>query len=213
MTAQTRDGGFTARHGVVLATFVIGSLALAATLRMDRADPWFPAAALAVAVIWVGGGLLGGGVRFDPGPREGRAARAVAALVLGMVLGGVFCLGALVTARIPALADQVRSVLDFAVQGSGPVIAATTAISGIGEEVFFRGALFASLPRRWQVIGSTVAYTVATALAGNPLLAFAALLLGAVTARQRRVTGGVLAPSITHVTWSLMMFYALPVLV
>ena len=43
-----------------------------------------------------------------------------------------------------------------------------------------------------------------------PLLVFAAALLGVVLGLQRRVTGGVLAPMITHVTWSLSMLLVLP---
>ena len=49
--------------------------------------------------------------------------------------------------------------------------------------------------------------TVAT---GNPMLVFAALTLGTVLALQRRASGGILAPMLTHVTWSAIMLFALP---
>jgi hypothetical protein len=49
--------------------------------------------------------------------------------------------------------------------------------------------------------------TVAT---GNPMLVFAAVTLGAVLGRQRQVAGTVVAPAITHVTWSTLMLFALP---
>jgi hypothetical protein len=42
------------------------------------------------------------------------------------------------------------------------------------------------------------------------MLAFAALFIGAVVGLQRRASGGVLAPILTHVTWSLSMLLVLP---
>jgi uncharacterized protein len=44
------------------------------------------------------------------------------------------------------------------------------------------------------------------------MLAFAAILLGVLCGLQRRASGGVLAPMITHVSWSLVMLVALPLL-
>jgi membrane protease YdiL (CAAX protease family) len=45
---------------------------------------------------------------------------------------------------------------------------------------------------------------------GNLILVFAAIAVGLVLGLQRRATGGVLAPTITHVTWSLLMLLVLP---
>jgi membrane protease YdiL (CAAX protease family) len=42
------------------------------------------------------------------------------------------------------------------------------------------------------------------------MLVFAALTLGVVFGLQRRASGGILAPMITHVTWSMIMLFALP---
>jgi membrane protease YdiL (CAAX protease family) len=42
------------------------------------------------------------------------------------------------------------------------------------------------------------------------MLAFAAIILGTVCALERRATGGVLAPLLTHLVWSLIMVLALP---
>jgi membrane protease YdiL (CAAX protease family) len=35
-------------------------------------------------------------------------------------------------------------------------------------------------------------------------------VLGAICGLQRRATGGILAPILTHLTWSVAMLYALP---
>ena len=80
----------------------------------------------------------------------------------------------------------------------------------ICEELFFRGALYAAVPPVHQIWLTTVLYALATALTGNVMLGFAAAVLGFVTALERRTTGGVLAPMITHVTWSMVMLHVLP---
>ena len=125
------------------------------------------------------------------------------------VIGGG-CAGALVTREIPAIADIVRDVLDHARQGSLPLLAVITVVNGIAEEVFFRGALFAAIDRRRAVLVSTLVYGLATVATANPMLVFAALLLGFVLGLERRITGGVLAPILTHITWSSAMLFVLP---
>jgi len=57
---------------------------------------------------------------------------------------------------------------------------------------------------------TTALYVLATAVTGNVMLIFAALVLGIVVGLQRRASGGVMAPVLTHVTWSVVMLYALP---
>jgi hypothetical protein len=44
------------------------------------------------------------------------------------------------------------------------------------------------------------------------MLAFAALLLAVLVGLERRATGGILAPIITHVGWSVSMLFVLPAL-
>ena len=62
---------------------------------------------------------------------------------------------------------------------------------------------------RWGVAAGYALVTLAT---GNAMLAFAALLLGALCGLERRACGGVLAPILTHCTWSLTMLVALPLI-
>ncbi len=59
---------------------------------------------------------------------------------------------------------------------------------------------------------TTVAYAAATLATGNVMLAFAALLLGALVGLERRATGGIQAPIITHVVWSVSLLFLLPAL-
>jgi uncharacterized protein len=82
-------------------------------------------------------------------------------------------------------------------------------VSGIAEELFFRGAAYAAITVH-PVLWTTVAYTVATLATANVMLAFAAALLGLVVGLERRASGGILGPILTHCTWSLAMLLVLP---
>jgi len=86
-----------------------------------------------------------------------------------------------------------------------------TAVNGVAEELFFRGALYAATPRR-PVVVTTAAYAIATLATGNVMLGFAAVLLGGLVGLERRATGGIQAPILTHVVWSLAMLFALPLI-
>jgi membrane protease YdiL (CAAX protease family) len=134
----------------------------------------------------------------------------VQSLALGVLLLAVFLAGGLVVAHLPVLREPVQHLLDHARLGSLPLVAAITAVNGVAEELYFRGALFAAVGRRHAVATTTVVYALTTAGAGIPLLVLAAAALGLITALQRRVTGGILGPVITHLTWSLGMLFLLP---
>ena len=63
-------------------------------------------------------------------------------------------------------------------RGLGAAAVVITLVNGIAEELFFRGAAYAAIPRH-PVAWTTLAYFVATLATGNVMLAFAAILLGA----------------------------------
>ena len=143
--------------------------------------------------------------------RSGPRRPVLPPILLGLALAGVFVVGGLLVRQVPALEEQVSRVLDHADQGVTLVLVLITAVNGVAEELFFRGAAYAATTR-FPVPVTTVAYTAVTAATGNVMLAFAALLLGTVVGLQRRASGGILAPILTHVTWSLSMLLALPLI-
>jgi membrane protease YdiL (CAAX protease family) len=112
-------------------------------------------------------------------------------------------------ARIPVLREPVDQLLDHARFGAFAAVLAITVVNGVVEELYFRGALYAALPRH-QVTLTTLLYALTTVGSGVPLLVLAAAALGVVTGLQRRVTGGFLGPIITHVVWSTGMLVLLP---
>ncbi|UTT67278.1 CPBP family intramembrane metalloprotease [Janibacter sp. CX7] len=200
------------RRVVSALTLVVGAVVLAVTLRIPPGDESFYVGGLALAGVWAVGSLAAG--RLHVGwahTRESGLARPVVQPVaLALLAVGVFVAGAVVVGAVPWLADRVDAVLDHARYGSLPIVWLITVVTGVGEELFFRGALFAAVGSRHALAVTTLVYTLVTAATGNVMLTFAALLLGLLTGAQRRVTGGVLAPVITHVIWSSSMLVLLP---
>ena len=199
------------RRQVVTAGFVVlGAVVLGLSLRIEPGSAWFYPATLLLAGVWTVGAFVSGPLHLGRIARRDRLVRPWATPVaVGLALAGLFVVGALVVREIPFLGDQVSSVLDYADQGSLPLLVAITLVNGIAEELFFRGAAYAAIPRR-PVLWTSVAYPIATLATGNLMLSFAAVLLGVVVGLERRASGGILAPILTHVTWSLAMLLVLP---
>ena len=57
---------------------------------------------------------------------------------------------------------------------------------------------------------STAAYGLATVTTRNPALVLAATVMGTLFGAQRRASGGIQAPVLTHLTWSVLMLRYLP---
>lgn len=205
------DREFRRRRIVVAVVLVIGATLLGISLDVRPGDATFYPLTVAVAAIWTMGGFLSGPLHLGYLPFRGSLRRPIGTgLAFGLLAGLVFLGGALVIRLIPPLHDYVEDVLAHARYGTLPLILLVTVLNGIAEEVFFRGGLFAAIGRAHPVLISTLVYAAATLATGNPMLVFAALTLGPLLALQRRASGGILAPIITHVTWSTMMLFFLP---
>ena len=131
-------------------------------------------------------------------------------VLTGAVAFGAFFSAALVARRIPILHEALATVLSYADRGSDPWVLATTLANGVAEEVFFRGALFSALGVHSPVLVSTAVYMLTTSATRNPALVLAAGVMGSLFAVQRRASGGVWAPILTHVTWSALMLRYVP---
>jgi membrane protease YdiL (CAAX protease family) len=206
------DAAFRRRRVVAVVTLVVGSVVLTLALRIPPGDPLFYGATVGLAAIWTVGALVSGPLHLGRAhTRSGGDARPlVQSLALGAILLAVFLLGGFVVAHVPPLRDPVSHLLDHARLGSLTLVAAITAVNGIAEELYFRGALYSAVGRRHAVLVTTVVYALTTVGSGIPLLVLAAALLGVLTGLQRRVTGGILGPMVTHLTWSLGMLLLLP---
>jgi membrane protease YdiL (CAAX protease family) len=207
------DWAFRRRRVVAVVTLLVGAVVLAWALRIEPGNPLFYVGTLALAAVWTVGALVSGPLHLGRGHTrdgDGQSRAVVQSLALGLLLLLLFLAGAVVVAQVPVLRDPVQQLLDHAEYGSLAVVALITAVNGIAEELYFRGALYAGVGRRHAVAVTTVVYALVTATSGIPLLVLAAAVVGLVVGLQRRVTGGILGPTVTHLTWSLGMLFLLP---
>lgn len=207
------DRQFRRRRIIAALTLVVGSVVLGLSFSREQGSTVFYLLTILLAVVWTVGAFASGPIHLGwahtrGGEHHGRP--FLQPFLVGALAVGVFCAGAVLIAQLPVLRNEVNAVLDFARYASLPVVAAITFINGLAEEVFFRGAMFAAIGRRYAVVISTVLYALATMATANWMLVFAAVVLGTIAGLQRRVTGGVLAPIITHLTWSLSLLFILP---
>ncbi|MGB7145921.1 lysostaphin resistance A-like protein, partial [Mycobacterium sp.] len=187
------------------------ALALSFALRSHPGEPSFYWWSLALAGVWALGAFASGPLHLGGARWRGRNQRPViSGTVIGLLLGGVFVVGGLIAREIPAVAELITRVLHYTDQGSWRLTMAVALLGGITEELFYRGALYTALGPRHPLLISTVVYVAATLASGNLMLGFAAIFLGTVCALERRATGGVLAPILTHFVWTLVVLLALP---
>lgn len=206
------DAHFARRRRVVGAVTVAGAGLLGVSLSTRPASWQFYAATGAVAATWVAGGFASGPLHLGwIQSRDETLRRPVLTPVLtGAGAFGVFYGAALVAREVPVLNTAISSVLAYAHQGNNSLVLATTLANGAAEEVFFRGALYAAIGEKHPVVLSTAAYTLATVTTRNPALILAASVMGTLFGAQRRSSGGIQAPVLTHLTWSVLMLRYLP---
>jgi membrane protease YdiL (CAAX protease family) len=199
------------RRIVVAIVLVIGATLLGLSLSRTPGSTAFYVLTLALAAVWALGARLSGPLHLGCVQFRGHDRRPlITGSAIGVLLGGVFIVGGLVAREIGPVRDYIVQVLQYANYGALWLVVLITVINGVAEEMFFRGALYTALGRYRPELVSTIVYAIAVSAAGNPMLGFAGLILGAVCAYERRITGGVLAPMLTHFFWGLVMVLALP---
>jgi uncharacterized protein len=200
------------RRVIVAIVLVLGAAALGLALRRHPGEPAFYWWSLALAGAWALGAFASGPLHLGGARWRGRNQRpVVSGTVIGLLLGGAFVVGGLIVREIPAVAEYITQLLRYTDQGSWRLTMSIALLAAVGEELCYRGALYTALGRHQPLLISTVIYAIATlASSRNPMLAFAALVLGTVCALERRATGGVLAPILTHFVWTLVVLLSLP---
>jgi len=208
---RQNDAEFKRRRIVVAITLVVGATLLGLSFATEQGDPMFYPLTFGLAAVWAIGSFASGPLHLGHISFRGvRRRPVITPIVIGLLLAGIFTVGGLVTRTIPPLASLTEDVIGYARANNLWIVFAILIVNGIAEELFFRGALFAAIGIRHPVLISTVIYALATIAGGNPVLVFAAAVLGTVVGLQRRAGGGVLAPILTHLTWSSAMLFALP---
>jgi membrane protease YdiL (CAAX protease family) len=211
--APQREGPSVVRRRrlIVCVVLVIGAVLLGYSLRSRPGDQSFFVSAVSLGAVWTVGAFLSGPLHLGSINWRGRNQRPVlTGITVGALLGAAFLAGGLVAREIPPIADRITRVLEYTNHGHLGFIVLIALFNGVAEELFFRGALYTALGRFYPVAISTLLYVCASSASGNAMLGFAAVILGTVCACERRATGGVLAPVLTHLVWGLIMVLALP---
>lgn len=208
---ETREQS-TRRRRVVAGASLAGASLLGASLSTRPGSKEFYVSTGAVAGVWAIGGALSGPLHLGwIETRDSTLRRPILTPVAtGVGAFGFFYGCALVARRIPVLDEAISRVLLFADEGDDRLVLLTTLANGLGEEIFFRGALYAALGECSPVLASTAVYTAATTTTRNPALVLAAAVMGSLFGLQRRASGGIQASLITHLTWSALMLRFLP---
>jgi membrane protease YdiL (CAAX protease family) len=206
------DDRFARRRRVVALFSVAGAGMLGLSLSSKPGSRTFIASTFAVAGTWVAGGFASGPLHLGYIQDTNHTLRrpVVTPIATGGCAFAVFYVGALAARHVPVLDDALRNVLRFADKGSTPLVLLTTLANGAAEEVFFRGAVYAAVGERHPVAVSTAVYTLATAATRNPALVLAGGVMGTLFGLQRRASGGIQAPLLTHLTWATLMLRYLP---
>jgi membrane protease YdiL (CAAX protease family) len=199
------------RRIVVVIVLIVGAVLLGFSLNQKPGNASFYWLTLALAAVWALGARASGPIHLGHLRFRARSRRPViTGTVVGLLVGAAFIVGGLVAREIPPVRDYIVQVLEFANYGPLALVVFITVINGVAEEMFFRGALYSALGKCYPVAVSTLVYAVAVSAAGNPMLGFAGVVLGAICAYERRMTGGVLAPMLPHFFWGLVLVLALP---
>ncbi len=201
------------RRWVSAVTLAIASFLMAWTLRISPGDPALYAITLALGTTWVVGALMSGKLYLGSANdrRGGQDSRAIVQpLLVGLLLVVLFLAGAVIVAAIPALREPLLDLMAHARLSILPVMVGLLFLNAVAAELFFRGGLYAATGGQHAVLITTFVFALSTVATGIPTLVVGAAVLGAVVGLQRRVTGGVLAPIITHLTWLTGMVFLLP---
>jgi membrane protease YdiL (CAAX protease family) len=199
------------RRVVVAIVLLLGAGVLGLALRRHPGESSFYWLTMALTAVWALGAFASGPLHLGGVCWRGRNQRPViSGTVIGLALGAVFVLGGLIAREIPSVSELITRVLQYTDQGSWRLTMTVALLGGIAEELFYRGAFYTALGRYHPALVSTIVYVAATLASGNPMLGFAAIILGTVCALERRATGGVLAPILTHFVWTLVVLLALP---
>jgi uncharacterized protein YbjT (DUF2867 family)/membrane protease YdiL (CAAX protease family) len=204
----TSDRG---RRRLLAAAGLSGAALLRMSLSAETDSRRFYALTAGLASTWTASALLTTAVPVRPRGRP--PVRGVAEPVLtGAATFAFFYAAARIARRSPFLRDAIGSVLRYADEGTTPAVLFTAGVNAVAEEMFFRGAVWdaARAAGADPLASSTAACTALTATTGNPALAAGGAITGAVFGRERARSGGVAAPALAHLTWSVLMLTCLP---
>jgi uncharacterized protein len=200
----------TRRRRVVGAVLAAGTGLLGLSLSAEGDDPLFYALTLSLAGTWAAGALGSGPVPAGAAITRPGLRSLGEPVLTGAGTFGLFYAAARIARRNPRLNRAIRSVLGYMDEGSPALVLLTASLNAVTEEAFFHGAVWDSVGPDHQGAVTAALYTASTLATRNPALIAGGAVTSLIFGTQRRRSGGVAAPAIAHVTWSILMLTLLP---
>lgn len=208
---MTRAATGRARRGPVLAATGIGGAALLSlSLSTKPGSPRFYILTMGLAGTWAAGAISSGPLPLRRPGRRHNDLLVARSVLTGAATFGLFYGAARLARHMPPLNRAIGTVLGYADRGSMPLVLLTASANAVAEELFFHGALWPAKHQPHPITTTTLAYAATTAITRNPALVLAGIATSTLFGMQRHTSGGVLAPALSHVTWSLLMLIYLP---
>lgn len=138
------------------------------------------------------------------------------ALAVGALLALVSWYGVPVATRlIPSIGHELQNLYLTLRKPPGPAKAVPILVLTIlNEELVWRSALFDWCQERLTalqiVLVTTAAYALPMVASGSPLLVTVAVMVGCLLGAERLIFRTWMAPFVTHLTWSLLVFVLRP---
>ena len=198
------------RRRVVTATGIGGAGLLGLSLSTRAGSPQFYILTMGLAGTWAAGALGSGPLPLGRTQAPGNAHPVIMPVITGAGAFGLFYGAARLARHIPPLNRAIGNVLHYADDGSTPLVLLTACANAVAEELFFRGALWSVVEESHPAAKTTLAYAATTGATRNPALVLAGTATSMLFGLQRQTSGGILAPALTHLTWSLLMLRYLP---
>jgi uncharacterized protein len=209
--ARTAPAASARRGPVLVASGIGGAGLLGISLSTRPGSPQFYILTMSLAGTWAAGALSSGPLPVGiSGQRNARRHALVVPVLTGAGAFRLFYGAARLARHIRPLDRAIRNVLRYAADGSMPLVLLTASANALAEELFFHGALWALVEDSHPLITTTLAYAATTAATRNPALVLAGTATSVLFGLQRRTSGGILAPALSHLTWSLLMLRYLP---
>ena len=198
------------RRNVVGAVLPAGTSLLGLSLAAEGDDPLFFALTLGLASTWAGGALASGPLPAGAAFTRPDLRSLAEPVLTGVGTFGLFYAAARVARRNPTLNRAISSVLGYMDTGPSGLVLLTAGLNAVAEELFFHGALWDAAGPDHPAVTTAAVYTAATVSTRNPALVLGGAVTSLIFGTQRRRSGGVAAPAIAHVVWSVLMLTLLP---
>ena len=208
------DSAFHRRRVVVAVTLLVGAVVLAWALRIEPGDPTFYIATFALAGVWAVGAVPVGAAAPGSRPHPRRpglaAGPSCSRWPSGRCCSGCSWSGRSWSPRSRSCATPSRTCWTTRSSARSPWSRSSPRSTASRRSCTSGARCTPRVGRRHAVAGHHGRLHARRGDQRHPAAGAAAAVVGLVVGLQRRVTGGILGPIITHLTWSLGMLFLLP---